>query len=93
MADFKQFSEIYSSDDSLSKFRSIIEQADVLAQFDQVFPDLKRIAKPVKVEKNILYLTVVNSVWKSELKFKQKLIIDKINTHFNKPVVRSVRFI
>ena len=41
------------------------------------FKDFEKIAVPVKVKKNVLYLRVENSVWRSELKFKEKLLLKK----------------
>lgn len=93
MPDFKKIFDVYSSDKSLSKFREFVEQAEVVTEFYTVFPDMKKIAKPVKVDKSVLYMTVENSVWKSELKFKEKLIVDKINSHFGKELIRTVKFI
>lgn len=92
MPEIKSIFDVIKNDDSLSKFRDSIQQADVVAEFYDVFPDLRKIARPVKIEKNILYLSVVNSVWKSELKFKQKIIIDKINKHFEREILKNVRF-
>jgi len=93
MDDFKSFSEIFNKDNSLENFRNAVKKVDVVTRFDEIFPDLKKIAKPVKVDKNILYLSVENSVWRSELKFKQKLIIDKINAFFNETIIKSIKFI
>ena len=93
MPDIKSFAEIFNSDESLSKLRKFIQQADVVQKFKELFPDLKKIAKAVKLEKQILYLSVENSVWRSELKFKQKIIIDRINEHFKTELVKSIKFI
>ncbi|MGE5679757.1 MAG: DUF721 domain-containing protein [Bacillota bacterium] len=92
MPDIKSISDIFNSDDSLSNLRNFIQQADVIVKFHELFPDLKKIAKATKLEKKVLYLSVENSVWRSELKFKQKIIIDRINAHFNNEVVKSIKF-
>lgn len=93
MDNFKSILEVLNTDDSLSKFRDSILQADIVVRFPEIFPDLKKIAKAVKVDKKVLYLSVENSVWRSELKFKQKVIVDRINEHFNAQVIKSVKFV
>jgi hypothetical protein len=64
-----------------------------VAEFEKIFPELKMIAQAVKVDKQILFLRVENSVWKSELNFKKNLIADKINKHFNQQIIKSIRFL
>lgn len=93
MPDAKSFSEIFSKDETLANLRAFIQSAEVVEKFYELFPDLKKIAKAKKVDKKVLYLKVENSVWRSELKFRQKIIIDKINSHFGMELIRSVKFI
>ncbi len=93
MDDFKSFGEIFNKDQSLNNFRESVKKADLVAKFDEIFPDLKKIAKPVKVEKNILFLSVENSVWRSELKFKQQIMVDKINDYFKDKIIKAVKFL
>lgn len=93
MPNYKSIAEVINGDDSLKNIREFIKKADVVEKFDVIFPDLKKIAKAVKVDKNVLFLSVENSVWRSELKFKQKVIIDKINDYFKETIIKSVKFI
>jgi hypothetical protein len=53
---------------------------------------MKKVVKPVKVNRKVLMLMVENSVLRSELKFNEALIIEKINKFFNEERVKSVRF-
>ncbi|MGE5401745.1 MAG: DciA family protein [Ignavibacteriales bacterium] len=93
MPDAKSISEIFSSDETLANLRAFIKQSEIVDKFSELFPDLKKIAKAKKVDKKVLYLKVENSVWRSELKFRQKIIIDKINEHFKQELIKSVKFI
>ena len=93
MHDFKSISDIFNKEDTFANLRNSIQQVDVVSKFEAIFPDLKKIASAVKMEKKILYIRVENSVWRSELKFKQKLVIDKINKHYNQEVIRAVKFL
>lgn len=93
MHSFKSIAEIISGDEALKNIRELVKKADVVEKFEIIFPDLKKIARAVKVEKNVLYLSVENSVWRSELKFKQKIIIDKINAYFKETIIKSVKFL
>lgn len=89
----KTFNDVFQEDDTLKNFRDYLKQGNILNAFPEIFPDLKEIAEVVKVEKQILFLKVEHSVFRSELKFRQKLIIDRINGHFGEVVVKSVKFI
>jgi hypothetical protein len=93
MPNYKSIAEVINNEDALKNIRELIRKADVIEEFNVIFPDLKKIAKAVKIEKKVLFLSVENSVWRSELKFKQKVIIDKINNHFNETIIKSVKFI
>ncbi|HEX2866431.1 MAG TPA: DciA family protein [Ignavibacteriales bacterium] len=93
MPDAKSFSEIFQKDETLANLRAFIQSAEVVEKFSELFPDLKKLAKAKKVDKQVLYLKVENSVLRSELKFRQKIIIDKINSHFRKELIKSIKFV
>jgi len=65
----------------------------VILLFPKIFPDLNQFVDAVKLEKQVLFLRVENSVWRSELKFRQKLILERINNHCGDNVVKSIKFI
>lgn len=93
MADgFQSISEIINKEPGLEKLRKIIKQHDVVLNFHKIFPDLKKIAKPTKVEKKILHLKVPNSIWRSELKFNQSTIIEKINSFYGEEIIKNIKF-
>ncbi len=89
---FKSLKEIFNSNPGLKKIKSIIDENDVVNDFYKIFPDLKKIVKPVKVEKGIVTLKVENSVWRSELKFKETEIIEKINSFYKEKRIIKIKF-
>lgn len=93
MPDLKSISEVFNKDEALGNVRNFVKQADVVLLFSEIFPDLKNIARAVKVEKGFLYLRVENSIWRSELKFRQKFIIERINNHCGENIIKSIKFI
>lgn len=90
---FKSITDIIKSDDAFEEVRKISKDYNVVEEFNLIFPDLGKVAQPIKVEKKTLFLKVENSVWRSELNFKQKIIIEKINKYFNEQLIKSVRFV
>lgn len=91
--DFKSLQEVFGKEKAFEKVRVVAKEYEVLEKFLEIFPDLKKIANATKIEKGVLFLKVENSVWKSELKFRQTTIIEKINKKFNEPIVKTIRFI
>ncbi len=89
---FVSLTEILKKDKAFSKFRKTALQNDVVAEFYNVFPHLKKTVKPLNVYKDILYLDVENSVLKNELFLQRNLIVKKINSYFNKEVIKYIKF-
>ncbi|HSD64542.1 MAG TPA: DUF721 domain-containing protein [Ignavibacteriaceae bacterium] len=90
---FKSIAEILNKEPALAAVRKVIKQSDVVVEFSAIFPEFKKLVRAKKVEKNILFLKVENSVLRSELKFKETLLVDKINKFFNEERIRGIRFI
>jgi hypothetical protein len=93
MPKLKSINEVFNEDAALGNVRNFVKQTDVILLFSEIFPDLKKIARAVKVEKGFLFLRVENSIWRSELKFRQKFIIERINNHFSENIIKSIKFI
>jgi hypothetical protein len=91
--DIKSIGDIINNDPVFSNLRNVMQQSDVVIEFIKIFPDLLKIASAVKVEKNTLFLRVENAAWRSEIKFKEKIIIDKVNEYFKDDRIKAVRFI
>ena len=90
---FKSISEVIESEKDFLSLRESMKNFDVTSEFEKIFPELKIIAQAVKVDKKVLFLKVENSVWKSELNFQKKLIVEKINKHFKIEVIKSIKFL
>lgn len=89
---FLSISEIINREPGLEKLRKALKQHDVINGFHQIFPDLKKIAAAVKIEKKVLFLKVSNSAWRSELKFNQQALVDKINTFYKEDIIKAIKF-
>ena len=90
---FMSLSEIFNTDPALARVRNIVKESDVTIEFNKVFPDLEKVAVAVKVEKMVLILRVENAAWRNELKFKENIIVDKINNYFKETRINRVKFI
>lgn len=90
---FKTVEDILNSENAFSNFRESLKNYRVVDEFEKLFPDLKSIAIAVKVEKNVLYLHVENSVWKSELNFNRSIIVEKINKYYNQSIIKTIKFL
>jgi len=91
--DIKSIGDIINNDPVFSNLRNVMQQSDVVIEFIKIFPDLLKIASAVKVEKSTLFLRVENAAWRSEIKFKEKIIIDKVNEYFKDDRIKAVRFV
>ncbi len=90
---FISLGEAIEKEPSLSKIRNSIKDFDVVNNFYEIFKDFEKIAVPVKVKKNVLFLSVENSVWRSELKFKEQSIIEKINKFLKEDRIIKIKFV
>jgi len=90
---FKTIDEVLNKEREFSNLRETIKNYNIVDEFVKIFPELKPIAEAVKVDKNVLFLRVENSVWKSELNLRKNLIAEKINKYFNEQVIKTIRFL
>jgi hypothetical protein len=90
---FISLGEAIEKEPSLSKLRDSIKDSDIIVKFYEIFNDFEKIAEPVKVKNNVLYLRVENSVWRSELKFKEHAIIEKINKFVKEERIKKIKFV
>ena len=84
--------DVFAKDKSLSNLRLTIGEYEVITEFENIFPNFKNSVKAVNVKSGTLHLSVENSVLKSELHLQRKLMIEKINKHFNKKVLVNIKF-
>jgi hypothetical protein len=90
---FRSLKEVFEREKSLRALREIVDSSDVVVKFYQIFPSLEKIAIPLSSEKKILKLKVENPAWRSELKFKEAEMIEKINQFFNEQRINQIKFI
>lgn len=90
--DFKSIREIFNANPELKKIKEIINQNDVINDFELIFPDFKKIVKPIRVENGTLTLKVENAAWRTELKFKETEIIEKINSFYKEKRISKIKF-
>ena len=89
---FLSIADIIKSDPGLAGIRKVIKESDVIINFYKIFPEWEKIAAPKKVEKKVLYLKVENAAWRNELKFKEELILRKVNKYFNDERIKWIKF-
>ncbi|MDR3626545.1 MAG: DUF721 domain-containing protein [Ignavibacteriaceae bacterium] len=90
---FMSLSEVFNTDPALARVRKLVKESDVAIEFSKLFPDLEKVAEAVRVEQNVLILRVENAAWRNELKFKEGLIIEKVNDYFKETRINRVKFI
>jgi hypothetical protein len=90
---YRSINEVIDKEKDFEFLRKKAKEHDVVESFRIIFPDLANIAIAKKVEKNILFLRVENSVWRSELNFNKTKLTEKINKHFHEELIKSIKFI
>ena len=90
---FKSLSDVINKEAEFDKVRKKAKEYEIVEKFNEIFPELKKIVEAKRVDKGILFLRVENSVWRSELNFKQELMIKKINKFFKEEVINKIKFI
>jgi hypothetical protein len=88
---FLSMAEIIKSDPGLAGIRKVIKESDVIINFYKIFPDWEKVVTPKKVEKKVLHLKVENAAWRNELKFKEELILRKVNKFFNDERIKWIK--
>jgi hypothetical protein len=89
---FKSIGEIFEKNPGLAAVRSTVKQSEVVIEFFNIFPEMRKVVKPVKVYKKILFISVENSILRSELKFNENLLISKVNGYFKEERIKGIRF-
>ncbi len=90
---FRKLGDVFRKEPGFHQLREVVQSTDVLEKFLLIFPDLKKIAEPKSLDRKLLKLKVENPAWRSELRFKEKEIVEKINNYFHEERVKQIRFI
>lgn len=88
----KSIAEIFKTHPGLDSVRKTIKQYDVIIDFFKIFPEMKKVVRPIKVEKKILFISVENSILRSELRFREGLLVEKVNRYFSENLIKGIRF-
>ena len=90
---FNKISEVFKSEPAFDGLRKTLSQSDVINDFNKIFPELYKVAVAVKVEKKALCIRVENPAWRSELKFRESEIIEKVNKFYEEERIKFIRFV
>ncbi len=90
---FKSIDQILNTENEFTNLRESVKNYNIVEEFIKIFPEMKKVTQAVKVEKQILFLRVENSVWKSELNLRKNLIAERINKYFGEKVVKTIKFL
>ena len=93
MHKFRRISDVIQKEKDFENIRRLTEAQDVLEKFVELFPEFRSVALPIRFESGTLNLKVENSVWRSELKFNQAAIIEKLNKYFKENIVKTIKFV
>lgn len=89
---FKSIRDVFNSEPGLKNIREIINQNDVVNNFKLIFPELIKIVKAKSVKDKTLTIKVENAAWRNELKFKEKEILEKINSYYGEERINKIKF-
>lgn len=89
----KSVFDIINEEEEFENLRIATKNFTVVDKFYEIFPDLAKVTKAVKVENNVLYIHVENSVWRCEINLKQKIMVQRINEYFKENIIKSIKFL
>jgi hypothetical protein len=92
-SDFRSLKDVFKRERALSGLREVVEASDVVVHFNEIFPNIEKVAIPISCEKKVFKLRVENAAWRNELKFMESEMIDKITTFFKEQRINKIRFI
>ena len=90
---FKSLKEVFKKERALFGVREVVQSADVIVHFYEIFPNLEKIAMPKHCEKKVLKIKVENPSWRNELKFIETEMVEKVNSFFKEKRINQIRFI
>lgn len=90
---FKSLKEVFKKERALFGVREIVESADVIVHFYEIFPNLEKIVTPQQCEKKVLKIKVENPAWRNELRFMETEMIEKVNSFFKEARINQIRYI
>ena len=70
-----------------------VHEQIVVTEFDRIMGEaFTKRAKAVKIERGILFIEVINSVWRHELFYQKQMIKQKLNDTLGEMLVKEIIF-
>lgn len=91
-SEYKSISDIIKDSAELNTIRKTADEYSIINRFEEIFPEISKVAKPEKIENGFLTIKVENSVWRGELLYQKEILVNKINSFFNKKLVTNIKF-
>jgi len=92
-SNFRSLKDVFKRERALSGVREIVDSADVIVHFHEIFPNLEKVVVPQHCERKVLKLKVENPSWRNELRFMETEMVEKINSFFKEKRINQIRFI
>ncbi len=89
----KSVGEILNTDKEFKKFTLKAKEQEVVEKFPEIFPKLGKLVEAKRVDKGILFLSVENSVLRSELNLNKKKTIEIINNNIGEKIIKDIKFV
>ena len=75
------------------KEKGIAQQKALEIWSEIVGETVSKNTEPISIEHGILNIKTTTPVWRQELQFQKKKIIEKLNKKLNKKLIKDIRFI
>ena len=73
--------------------KGIAQQKALEIWSETVGETVSKNTEPISIEHGILNIKTATPVWRQELQFQKKQIIEKLNKKLNKKIIKDIRFI
>ncbi len=73
--------------------KGIAQQKALEIWSETVGETVSKNTEPISIEHGILIIKTTTPVWRQELQFQKKEIIEKLNKKLNKKLIKDIRFI
>ncbi|MCE1190095.1 MAG: DUF721 domain-containing protein [Ignavibacteria bacterium] len=89
---YRRLGSILQVDPEWRKLREMVSSQEVVDKFFEICPQFIGHVVPIKMQKQVLTLAVENAVLRSEIKFHEQELIQKINEFFNDQRIDKIKF-
>lgn len=75
------------------RFGKKLLELSVLAEYEKIVGDkIASISRPSFIKNEVLFIGVQSPVWSQQLHFFKNDILEKVNNHFGRPVIKDIKF-